>query len=177
MLIGVAITGFYSIRMLTLVFFDPPAAEKQPHPAGLAMRTSLAILAVGSLLSWLLAGPFSKMLADSLPYHDLEAETTLDIVVEVVSQPATWITLAIVAAGIGLWYVRGRLMGVSRVLSPIGRLTRNDYGFEWLNRQIILVANQAASALRRTQTGQLNWNVLGIAGALLLLIILIAWIG
>lgn len=177
MLIGVAITGFYSIRMLTLVFFDPSKTGKQPHPAGLAMRISLAILAAGTLLSWLLAGPFSKILAGSLPFHDLEAETTLDIVVEVVSQPATWVTLAIVLVGIGLWYLRGRLVGISRALEPIGHLTRNDYGFEWLNRQIIMVANLAASELRRTQTGQLNWNVLGIAGALVLLVILIAWIG
>jgi len=177
MLVGVAITAFYSIRMLTLVFFNPPATEKQPHPAGFAMRISLAILAAGTLLSWLLAGPFSEMLAGSLPFYDLEAETTLDIVVEVLSQPATWVTMVIILAGIGLWYVRGRLGRISAILRPIGRLTRNDYGFEWLNRQIIRVTNQAASVLRRTQTGQLNWNVLGIAGALVLLIILIAWIG
>jgi len=177
MLIGVAITGYYSIRMVRLVFFNPANSSKQPHPTGLAMRISLAVLAVGTLLTWLLAGPFSRMLAGSLPYHRLEPESTLDVVLEVLTNPTTWITVLVVLFGISLWFLRGRLAGLIHALQPLNRLTNQDFGFEWLNRQIIRITNRVATTLRKTQTGQLNWNVFGIVGALVILLILIVWIG
>lgn len=177
MLIGVGITGFYSIRMLMLVFFNPPVGGKEPHSIGHAMRFSLIVLAVCTLLTWLLAGPFSQMLAESLPYHELEAESTIAIVTEVLTEPATWITVLIVLAGILLWFIRGRLAAIQNALLPIAKISKNDFWFEWINRQIMVITTRVASALRKTQTGQLNWNIMGIVGTLVLMLILIAWIG
>lgn len=177
MLVGVGITGFYSIRMLMLVFFNPPAGDKQPHAAGLAMKFSLVVLAAGTLTSWILAGPFSQMLAGSLPYHDLDAESTLALVTEVLTEPSTWIAVLIVLLGVTLWFIRGRLVSIRNALLPLTKITDNDFWFEWVNRKIILLTNRIATALRKTQTGQLNWNVMGIVGALVLMLILIAWIG
>jgi NADH-quinone oxidoreductase subunit L len=62
-------------------------------------------------------------------------------------------------------------------MRPLVRITRQDFGFEWLNQKIIQVTTKLASALSTTQTGQLNWNVLGIVTGLVLLLALLAWMG
>ncbi len=56
----------------------------------MAMRIPLLLLALASLVSWLLAGPFSQLLEETLPFHEIEAETTLQMVITVLTAPATW---------------------------------------------------------------------------------------
>jgi NADH-quinone oxidoreductase subunit L len=140
------------------------------------MRVSLTLLAVGTLTTWLLAGPFSYLLASSLPYYyDLHAENTMVIVAEIVTAPATWLTLGVIALGLAAWLMRDRLVGLTRLLLPVADFAAAGLGFEWLNRQIIRLTDGAASALSRTQTGQLNWNVAGIVGGLLLVLAILVW--
>ena len=43
-------------------------------------------------------------------------------------------------------------------------------GFEWLNEQIANVTVSIASVLRRTQIGQLNWNIAGVIGAVIIVL-------
>jgi hypothetical protein len=45
-----------------------------------------------------------------------------------------------------------------------------------LNHWIVLVVTRFAERLRATQTGQLNWNVLGIFSGLLV-VLFILWLG
>ena len=60
---------------------------------------------------------------------------------------------------------------------PAAEFTRQGLGFEWLNLQIIRLTNSAAEALRKLQTGQLNWNVVGIIAGLVVILAFLAWIG
>ncbi len=173
MLVGAGITGLYSVRMVSLVFYGTERGAGASHDAGTMMRIPLAILAFGTLTSWILVGPFSQMLAESLPYHQLHATETLELVSEILTAPTTWLAVFIVLAGCGLWFMRNRLVYLVKALQPLGKFLLDGAGFEWINQQIIQITKDSASALRITQTGILSWNVLGIVIGLLVVLALL----
>jgi NADH-quinone oxidoreductase subunit L len=47
----------------------------------------------------------------------------------------------------------------------------------WFDRQINRTTRRAAGWVEQTQTGQLNWNIVGVVGGLALLLIITLWIG
>ena len=170
MLFGVGITALYTIRLWTKVFLGESHGSMPVHDGQPAMRVSLTLLAFGTLTSWLLAGSFSQLLASTLPFHSLQAESTWTLIQHVVLSPSTWVALGVIALGFGFWFLRERFSRVTGMFKP---LLENGFGFDALNRGIVRVTDQAAKFLQITQTGQLNWNVLGIlAGLCLVLLIL-----
>ncbi len=174
MLICSGITAMYALRMITMVFYGEPGTAKAEHDAPFAMRFSTGVLAFGALTTWILAGPFNNMLDISLPFHTLHESSTLELLVEIFSAPATWLALLVIAIGLGLYLIRKSLTGLTNALSPFTRFAQGGLGFEWLNQEVINLTRGLSSALRVTQTGQLNWNVVGIIGGLgILLTILI----
>lgn len=175
MLIGAGLTGLYSLRMVALVFFGASRNATHPHDAPTAMRVSLGLLAGGTLLTWLLAGPFSRMLASSLPFHEIHLEETWELVMLVLASPQTWLAVGLIVLVAALWFVRRQLAGLLRAFKPLIDFTQAGSGFEWLNKQITDLTAGASSALSYTQTGTLSWNVVGILGGLILLLALIAW--
>jgi NADH-quinone oxidoreductase subunit L len=185
MLIGAAITGLYTVRMFVLVFGGEGHRGGEGHhitQAGhdalaghsipLTMRIPLIILAFGTLTTWLLVGPFTRLLADSLPFHQLHAEETFVMVSEVITAPATWFALLLILGGIASWLLRERYAGLIQAFRPFGDLLSAGMGFEWLNRQVASLVHASASVLRNTQTGLLPWNVAGIAGGFILVLVL-----
>lgn len=175
MVLVAGLTAFYTFRMVWMVFYGKPAAERHIHDAGQAMKVSLGLLALGTLTTWLLAGPFSHMLEGSLPFHELHAAGTKTFLEEVLSAPATLIALAVIALGLAAWVWRQPLAGVGHALSGLGKLATNGFGFEDINRGIVKVTFKAADLIRPLQTGLLNWNVVGIVGGLLVVLVWLAW--
>lgn len=173
MLLGAGVTALYTLRMVAMVFYGETAVTKRVHDAPLLMRIPLGLLALGSLTTWLLAGPFTRLLAQSLPYHALKEMTTLETAVEIISAPATGLALLIIALGLALWPLRYRLQPLRQRLGPLANLAANSLGFEDVNRQIIKSTKGAAAVLGRTQTGQLNWNVAAIVGTLALVLLIL----
>jgi NADH-quinone oxidoreductase subunit L len=171
MLVCVGITALYSLRLVWLVFYGDrrgvdPANDGQP-----AMRFSLVLLAAGTLTTWLLAGGLSRLFAATLPFHQIETESTLEMVGKIFLNPSTWITLAVIAIGLGLWSQRVVLGKAFRVFKPA---VASGLGFEWFNQRIVDLTQRAAAALQLTQTGQLNWNIAGLLiGLAVILIILL----
>jgi len=162
MLIGAGLTAFYTCRMVSMLFFGAPKSEKHVHDAGLAMKIALIPLAFGALTSWLLAGPFSALLGETgLPFHGLETHSTWHILEEVISLP-TLIALGVVALGLAAWWQKDRLAPLSRAFAWLGRAAEKSFGFEAINHGIVRGTQGSGEALRSTQTGQLNWNVMGI---------------
>ena len=174
MVLVAGLTAFYTFRMVWMVFYDQPAAERHIHDAGQAMKVSLGLLGLGTLTTWLLAGPFSHMLEGSLPFHELHAAGTWTFVEEVLMAPATLVALAVIALGLAAWAWRQPLAGVGRALSGLGRLATNGFGFEDINRGIVKGTFKAADIIRPLQTGLLNWNVVGIVGGLLAVLVWLA---
>lgn len=177
MLVGAGITGLYSIRMLSLVFYNQRPGKDIPRRVNLAIQAPLLILAFGTLVSWLVVGPFNQVLKNSLPYHDIPGADTRTIVVEVISNPATWIAVLLILSGMAVWLIRDRFSGVIVAMQPLAGISRHDFGFEWFNQKIISWIIKLTSTLRRTQTGQLNWNVVGILIGLVILLGFFAWRG
>jgi NADH-quinone oxidoreductase subunit L len=140
------------------------------------MRIPLGILGLATLSSWLLISPFSKILQESYSSGILDEMNLSHLVLEVSSNPSTWIVFVMIIGGAMSWFIKDRLGALERAVSWLGRAAAASFGFEWINQKIVLGLNRTANALRATQTGVLNWNVFGIAAGLLaVLIYLMLW--
>ncbi len=167
MVVGTGITGLYTLRLVWKVFYGKANGTEPEHDGLPAMRISLGALAIGTLTSWLLAGGFNQMLAATLPFHSIEIEGTLKIVTQVVLSPLTWITLVVVALGLAAWIKRDLFIGPSHALRPV---LADGLGFDWINHKVADLTVGIAKRLQITQTGQLNWNILGIVAGLVALL-------
>ncbi len=131
-------------------------------------------MAAGTLTTWLLAGEFAKLLEQTLPQHTIHAPTLLALSEEILLAPATYAALGVISLGLALgWRVRKQA-----TVSPpalVETLSRESFGLDWLNKQIAAGTLRFAALLQKTQTGQLNWNVLGILGALVLVLGILLW--
>jgi NADH-quinone oxidoreductase subunit L len=173
---GAGLTGLYTLRMVWMVFFGNPFKEQLVHDAKLAMKVALGLLGAGTLLSWMLVGPFSKILARSALLGEVHGLSLAHLVSEITATPATWIVFALIVSGAFLWLLRDRLTWLRSALVWVVWAAEASFGFEWLNKQVVAWFSYSANFLRRTQTGILNWNVLGItAGLLIVMLYLFLW--
>jgi NADH-quinone oxidoreductase subunit L len=173
MLLVAGITALYTLRCVWLVFYGEPRSHLHAHDAGKAMKVALAPLAFGALVSWLLVGPFFRMLADTLPAHKLEYEATGELALNILKAPVTWLAMGVITLGILAWVFRERLGWLSRALSPISRAAGASFGFEAINHGMVVGTNRLAEWLRGSQTGSLNWNVFGILAGLVLVLAIV----
>jgi len=168
MLIGAGLTAFYTFRMTWLVFFGSARESLHVHAIGSAMKVSLAVLSLGTLTTWLFFGGLSGLLSTSLPFHHIETESTLEMIQTVSFAPATWFALLAIALGLTLFFTFGRKIALAENPRWLNALTESSFGFEPVNHFVVKLVRNFAERLRSTQTGELNWNILGIIGALLL---------
>ena len=174
MLLGAGLTAFYTFRMVWLVFFGAERDHLHVHNAGSAMKIALGILMTGTFVTWLFFGGLNTLLSSTLPFHEIEHESLMELVTATSSAPATWFALLVVALGAGVSWVR------VRGLQLFGRgwldpLVETSFGFDSLNQIIAKGVNKFAGRLSLTQTGVLSWNVVGILGALLAVLIFLVW--
>ena len=175
MLVGAGLTAFYTFRVTWLVFFGKERDYLHAHAAGSAMKFSLAILATGTFVTWLFFGRLNELLASTLPFHELEHESLREMITAVLSAPATWFTLSIVAVGLGISWLRARgyrLFG-GGWLNPF---VETAFGFDSISHLIVRGTYKISEGLSLTQSGELNWNILGILSALLA-VLLVLWLG
>jgi hypothetical protein len=105
----------------------------------------------------------------------MEPETTGQLVIQIITAPATWLALAVIAIGLGAWHFRGRLAFLASALGGLATLARNSFGFEGINAWTVRVTQGSADGLRTLQTGKLNWNLVGIIAGLAATLIWLAW--
>ncbi|MFZ1043647.1 MAG: NADH-quinone oxidoreductase subunit L [Anaerolineales bacterium] len=168
MLFSAGVTALYTIRLLYLIFWGDSRGPQPAHDGLPAMRVSLIVLAFGTLTTWLLAGGFSQLLASTLPFHHLEAEPTLTMVKQICLAPTTWIALGVIALGCAAWLVRTRFTTLAEAFRPV---LEAGFGFDALNRQIVQGVKRTAKFVQIAQTGQLNWNVIGIVSGLVVILL------
>jgi len=171
MLFGAGLTAFYSFRMVTLVFYGERHGTGHVHDAGPAMAVALVPLAVGTLSTWLLAGPFGHLLESTLPYHEMHVLALGELVTDVLK--GSIVVLPVVLAGLLAWGLHKPLAGLGRAFTWLMRAAAADFGFEWINSAVVNAVGSAAGALRRTQTGLLNWNVAGMVFGLLAILLVL----
>ena len=175
MLIGAGLTALYTLRMVNLVFYGKPQQDHHVHDAPIAMKTALIPLAFGTLTTWLLAGGLAGLLEKSLPFHEFHTLNTTELVLEIITAPATYLALAVIALSILCWRQRKAFAPLADMAKWPVRIAGADFGFESINRGVVSATMSVATALRTTQTGQLNWNVLGIVGGFAAVLSLLVW--
>jgi NADH-quinone oxidoreductase subunit L len=169
-LLATGMTGLYVIRMLWMVFFGMHG-EHSPHAdSQSAMKVSLSVLAFSALTSWVFAGPFSKQLLASLPFHEWAYQGTFEILYELFAAAGTWIALLVIASGAGIWLLWRTRKQLIDEAQPVIEFIQSGLGFEHINRGVIRATKKLSAALRVTQTGQLQWNLIGLMSALLLIL-------
>ncbi|MDD1751280.1 MAG: NADH-quinone oxidoreductase subunit L [Methanothrix sp.] len=176
MVLVAGLTALYTARCLWMVFYGPRRSEQHVHDAGPAMRVALIPLAVGTLMSWLLADPFLRLLETVPSFHRLlgKAESGWELLLEVIKAPATLLALAVIGLGLLTWRVRKNFGWLSQGLKGIGKAAADGFGFEAINRGIVQGFQSGAETLRGTQTGMLSWNIVGlVAGFVIVLMVLI----
>ena len=175
MLVGAGLTACYTFRMVWMVFYGEARSTLHAHDATAAMKLPLGLLAFGTLTTWLVAGPFGHLLESTLPFHKIHALSTGGLISEILEAPLTWGALAVIALGLLAWWGRERLTILTRGLGWLGEAASQSFGFEWLNRQVVCATQSVAQALRVTQPGDLSWNVVGIIGGLVAVLIILTW--
>jgi NADH-quinone oxidoreductase subunit L len=173
MLAGAGLTALYTLRFLSMVFYGEPRGHAHAHDAGPAMKIALVPLAIGTLTTWLLAGPFARFLGRALG-EGHEVQTTGQLLLKIATAPATFVALAVVALGLLAWWRRESLSGVARALGGIGTMASNSFGFEAINRGVIRATLVSAESLRTTHNGVLNWNVFAILVGLVAVLAILA---
>lgn len=173
MLVVAGLTAFYTFRMVWMVFYGESTSERHVHDAGTAMKVALIPLAIGSFLTWLLAGSFGRLLAESLPAHIIEVESTLAVVQEVITAPATLIALLVIALGAAGWIWRRQLTPLGKSFKGLVNAASNSFGFETVNRSIVTGVQKTAEALRVSQPGLLNWNMFAVITGLAVIVIVL----
>jgi NADH-quinone oxidoreductase subunit L len=174
MVIVAGLTAFYTFRMVWMVFYGQPRSNLHAHDAGTAMKTALAPLAFGTLTTWLLAGPFGYLLAVGLPAHHIKAHSTLEVIMEVIGAPPTYLALTVVAIGLAAWWQRERLPGFGQALQGVAKAATENFGFESINQGVVKGTQNLAESLRVTQPGLLNWNVFAILVGLVIVFAVLA---
>jgi NADH-quinone oxidoreductase subunit L len=175
MLFGAGLTACYTFRMVWMVFFGEARSHLHGHDATPAMRVSLGLLAVGTLTSWLAAGPFFHLLESTMPSHTLHALSLGELTHEILAAPLTWIAIGVVGLGLLAWAGRDRLTFLTDGFGWLGVAASKSFGFERINQQVVAVTQATANALRVTQPGHLSWNLVGIIGGLVAVLILLTW--
>lgn len=175
MLLAAGLTAFYTFRMTWLVFFGSVRDSLHVHETGTAMKIALGLLAFGTFTTWLLFGGLSAQLAESLPQHGLHTESTWHLVEALLSAPSTWVALLVVAASLMLFYIVGRRAALTAPPAWFNALSESSFGFELLNRWVVSGMISLAERLRLTQSGELNWNILGILACLLTVLAVLWW--
>lgn len=174
MIFGAGLTAYYTFRMVWMVFYGKPASHAHVHDAGTAMKVALVPLALGTLTTWLLAGPFGRLLTETLPFHEIGVESTAEVLREIITAPVTLVAMAVIIIGLAAWWQRERLAWVGRTFKPLQDAALASFGFEAVNRTIVSATQKTAEWLRGSQTGLLNWNIFGIlAGLVVVLVILV----
>jgi NADH-quinone oxidoreductase subunit L len=176
MLLVAGITAFYTCRCVTMVFFNKGQSQRHLHDAPLAMRIALIPLGIGTLVTWLLAGSFGTLLKDTLPLHEIEVESTLSLVKDILTAPVTALALGVIALGLAAWKWRARLGWFKGGVDRLSRAAETGFGFEAINHSVVSAVQRGAEVLRGTQTGVLGWNIAGIVLGLVVILLLL-WIG
>jgi hypothetical protein len=156
------------------VFFGTGREELHVHRAGSAMKLTLGVLAFGAWTTWLLYAGLNRLFVSTLPFHAFEEASLLELTAVVTLSPATWVALLVVGLGAGLFWLAGRRSALSP--SRLEPLLNSSFGMEPVNRLIVRSTYGLADRLSLTQTGQLNWNILGIIAGLLVVLLLL-WMG
>jgi NADH-quinone oxidoreductase subunit L len=171
------ITGFYAFRMCWMVFLAKPALAQPTARARVSypMMVPLIVLAVGTSISWLFARQLAGWFSETMPFHTtfLLQGHDIDHLLELNSllSLTTGITLIATVAGIllSIWFLRKEPLR-TETGAMASFIMRLENIFNTTADGMVSVTLSTAAILQKTQTGQLNWNIVAIVMALISLL-------
>ena len=201
--LGVLLTMAYSTRMIWLVFMgEGKRKEEKVKDAPIAMTGVLIILVLLTLLAWLPISQFSFWLSSASPILEGEVKITLrDMIVETFTNPITYISILAIILGY-LFYLWRKVIvsSLGKLGKGLYSFAKAGFGFNelyyWIGYRMIdfakiwldyvderainsfnyLVGNTSlrwGEEFRKTHTGILNLNILGVVIGLLLIILIL----
>lgn len=169
------LTAFYSFRMLNLVFWGKSRRDTKAHDAHWEMSVPLMILAVGALVSWISIGYFTGAF-HGYHFHSVEATPLAKFVEETFSTPAVAFSLIAFFCGLGLWYARESIAAWGIWKWPM-KILKSGYYFDTFYAGLLLGMREISIKFRKTHTGDLNVNMIGVALALLIAAVALVMLG
>jgi NADH-quinone oxidoreductase subunit L len=174
MVLTAILTAAYTLRMLNLVFWGETRREATAHEAPWQMTLPLVLLAIGTVVSWMGIGFLSRAYTSfDLSEHGL---TLSSFILETFQTPVVWLSLVAFLIGIGLFKIR-KQYAANKAGERSVIIARQGYGFDAFYAGIIRCLRGFAVQFRKTHTGDLNYNIAGIALGFLLLILILIFIG
>ncbi len=195
------LTVFYALRTTACVFWGKPRFQKHPHPTPRVMGLPLALLALGSVLSWILVGPITRSwTASGLEGRMIDA---WELIKETFSSGAFLITLLALGVGLLLFlyrkpigsflrlkaagFLRAVALGLgfdilygwlSRIIYSLGGLAERFWEekvMEGINRGVGKASLTLSVLSRKMQTGDIHWNLLYVIIALIVIVGVLFW--
>ncbi|MEZ7893415.1 MAG: NADH-quinone oxidoreductase subunit L [Candidatus Wallbacteria bacterium] len=146
MLLAALFTAGYSFKAFYILFMKSPELESSPkhsehhsHAPGFIIMTPLMILALFTIVSWLLIGNIADMAFNSLALSQKSAEmqfiagemTLSKMIHHTVSSPITYAALIVIALGVLLYYKKGIFSKILNERSIRYAFSQGLY-FDWL---------------------------------------------
>ncbi len=178
LIIATFFTAAYSWRMYWLTFQGDRRTGTVVHEAHWQMTVPLLILAEGSAALWFFISPYTSSAILSLPQYAVTHITLGDLAHNAFGSPIIWLTLTIIAFMIILtlrW--RATVTDTFRRTSVITLPVMRAYWFDiFYTRVIVKGLFSFWQWFRKVQTGDLNYNNLGIViGFIILIVMLLVW--
>jgi NADH-quinone oxidoreductase subunit L len=178
LIIAAFFTAAYSWRMYWLTFQGNRRSETVVHEAPWPLAVPLIILALGSVLFWLYISPYTSSMVLSVPQYPVAHITLGELLHHAFTSPIVWVTLAIAVLIVILtlsW--RATVINNFRQPSAVTLPLMRAYWFDiFYNRVSLRGLFSFWRWFRKVQTGDLNYNNLGIViGFVIVLILLLVW--
>lgn len=163
--ITAVLTVVYSIRIYDFVFRGEPEKEVEESP--LAMTVPLIVLAVLTATSWLAIDQFSHALERSYPAAlDVHAYDLGGLVEHVATAETIALTAGILVVGYLGFRYRKSIYDAAPAAIPT--VLEKRYGINGFYLWIADLYRDFCGVVRRSQTGDLNYNTVGVVLAFLL---------
>jgi NADH:ubiquinone oxidoreductase subunit 5 (subunit L)/multisubunit Na+/H+ antiporter MnhA subunit len=178
LIIATFFTAAYSWRLYWLTFQGESRTELKVHEAPWEMTMPLVILAAGSALFWLYISPYTSSMVFSLPQYPVAHIALGELIHHCFTCPIIWVTLA-VAILLAIFTLKWRATVINAFQQP-SALTLPLMRAYWVdifyNRFVVKGLFGFWQWFRRMQTGDLNYNNLGIViGFVIFLVLLFVW--
>ncbi len=186
------LTAFYITRQIMLIFAGEPRSDaaQHAHEAPRSMRYPLIALALLAALGGVLNLPGSDLLSHWLGGEPEALDTTVALLSSLIALAGIALAYRLYRSSRGVEPLAGRVFEASLagwsidalydaiVVRPFKWLTNKTAAadnaiFYGLDDAATAVSQRTADRVRRTQTGQLNWNVAGIVGGLIVVLLIV----
>ncbi len=178
LIIAAFFTAAYSWRLYWLTFQGNRRTEAVVHEAPWAMAVPLIILAAGSTFFWLYISPYTSSMVISLPQYPVAHIALSELIHHSFTYPIIWVTF-VVAVLLAVFTLRWKATVINAYHRPstITLPLMRAYWFDiFYNRVIVKRLFGFWQWFRRVQTGDLNYNNLGIiVGFVIFLVLLFVW--